>query len=96
MTARHDAFKVHRVRSSGGESAKRQMVASFVRYIEAEIFIHAELLGYSNRGTDAGTFWGSDDEGGHIHFWIQSPHLTDPVRVNSGSDRSLARSPPPG
>ncbi len=77
--ALHD-FNVYRVRSSGGESAERQLVGSFVRYIEAEVFIHSELLRYSHHGTEAGCFWGSDEKGGHIHFWIQSPQLTASVR----------------
>jgi len=81
MTAGHDAFKVYRVRSAGGESAERQMVASFVRYTEAEVFIHAELQSYPAHGTNALCFWGSDDEGAHVHFWIQSPQVTASARA---------------
>ncbi len=84
MATGHDAFKVYRVCSTGGESAERQMVASFVRYIEAKVFIHSELLSYPLRGMRAECFWGSDDHGGHVHFWIQSPQITASVRNAAG------------
>jgi hypothetical protein len=40
MTAGYDAFKVYRVSSHAGETAERQMVARFIRYIETKVFIH--------------------------------------------------------
>ncbi len=70
------------MRSNRGEGTERQVVASFGRYIEAEVFIHAELLRYSTRGTEAGAVWGSDDDGGHVRFWIQSPRMTGSTRLS--------------
>lgn len=75
----HD-FDVYCVRGRGVETAERELIGSFVRYIEAEVFIHAELLRFSRRGTDAGCFWGLDDERGHIRFWIHSTRLTASTR----------------
>ena len=85
MIAAYGAFRVYRLRSADGESAERQMIASFLRYIDAEGFIQAELSSYSRRGTDAGCFWGSDDLNGHVTLWIQpSTARAEPNKSDKG------------
>jgi hypothetical protein len=75
--APHLPFKVYCLR---GGTAERKVVAEFARYIEAEAFVHSELLTSPDRGTDAGRFWGCGGKGGDVHFWIESPQLTASVR----------------
>ena len=68
-------FHVYSVRNGHDQPAERQRVASFGRYIEAEVFIHSELRGRTSRGTDTARFWGADGDGRHVHYWIESPQV---------------------
>ena len=71
-------FRVYRVRPGSGE---REIVASFARYTEAEVFIHCELLNWPTCGTDSERYWGADGQGGQAYYWIESAQLTASVEA---------------
>ncbi len=58
------------------------MVGRFARYVEAQVFIHSELLKCENFGADSGRFWGLNGEVGHVHYWVESP----PLKVSVGDE----------
>jgi len=70
-------FRVYCVRRSAGA---REIVASFARYTEAEVFIHCELKDLTGDGADSARYWGAHRQGGQVYYWIESAHSTASAR----------------